>query len=448
MSATVSSSLESLNSSFTSARSSLGMYLRPSRFKRRRKESPGSLAYNPELDFEDQSSHSSQEIEESDTDPEEAVLPRTPPGHVHRFKKAPRALHNSLAVTQPGGKICPVMSIRRPGQVAHFVAQATVEDVLERFDLILGLEKGYFNLHCTSNVVYCSADIHHAMDAGFCLFLPSSDVLQAMRDAIRNFGVPPDREYEPRSQVNAAIPPETPRNSAGYVHHELVFGRHLSRPYRFIPLDCWPENRSIYRVTNVNADSGDYDVEFFRPPFVRNGELAMPEVDLHVDPYFVVWKAYVALTQRPSRTSRLPIMPGSEAMTAQLLVRKELDIVHEIGLFIEFLTLPAAFKMSPLRRDRINNELQSAEQDDDDEKDDYDQEEVSQEGDERTDDEYEGDEDEDDDHGDDEHEADTPAIGNDAHDSDESVSSDGSSDGIVGELHHSLLAAFKEVAPK
>ena len=85
--------------------------------------------------------------------------------------------------------------------------------------------------------------------------------------------------------------------------------------YQFIPSVDWRPYVHI-PIATQNQD-GEYKTEYYECPSLDATESHLPPVTMHCSPYFVVWKAYWAIT---TKGHRLPAW-----------ARQEEDLIIQIG---------------------------------------------------------------------------------------------------------------------
>ncbi|KAI4517391.1 hypothetical protein K525DRAFT_273664 [Schizophyllum commune Loenen D] len=366
---------------------------RKSRRKRPRKETLDDLGYNPRLDPD-------LELSEARNAPD-----ATPAGFFHRFKRLLKSAYARVAEVQPNDARCPVTLLSnamRLLQLAHLAPSSIDEATAQRLACILGLDIDCFNPGTSSNLLYLFMELHLALDAGFCIFVPSEEVLEVMDHAISNHGLPPpDTEFAEESGIKKHGRLHR-RNAAGYVNCDEVFKKNYPRPYDFLPLNNWPHHHCIWRLKSTKADarpashhnhntcenssdeeaddgkpmSGDASdpnadqerpppvegqsaphesqkdtgaegrpgIDIYQWPFVCDGRPTLPKVLLHNNVYLVAWNAYCTLKKLPEDKLR----NDSIEETAQNLFRgNQLDLLMSIGIKIEQLMMPSHFFRSP-----------------------------------------------------------------------------------------------------
>ncbi|KAL1684475.1 hypothetical protein GGG16DRAFT_119762 [Schizophyllum commune] len=232
-------------------------------------------------------------------------------------------------------------------------------ELLDVFDCLLGLKRGDFNPDLF-------VGLHQWLDKGRFAIVPSVEVLEAVNYAIRNNGLtPPHKVYSEEAKINVNLKPsDKKRNVAGFVNHEKIFGRHVPRPCRIIPLWGWSSEMCIFRKVDSTQVPGDYRI--YKYPFT--GEDELPVIILHNYPILIAWNAYLSLQMAESRKPKKK--KGERMVTAQTLAEHELELVTQIGDFIERFRPPAAFMRSPARdfgsrskSARIASQLESSESD-------------------------------------------------------------------------------------
>ncbi|KAL1714095.1 hypothetical protein EV715DRAFT_210260 [Schizophyllum commune] len=271
-------------------------------------------------------------------------LSRTPPGRAHRFKAFLKSVYERVAAAQASGAVCPISLLDNKTrgflQLAHLLWRSTDDAQLDVFDCILGMKRGEFNPNCTDNLLYMFVDLHHWLDGGFFAIVPPLDILKAINHAIHNSGFPDRNEiYSESAKIRTNLRRGGKTNAAGFIFHEKVFGRHEKRLYRVVPLAGWSRKMCIYRKA---ADGGYY---IYLWPFT--GENELPFVELHNNVYLVTWNAYLSLKKAALREVDTEVPP---VITAQTLAQTELDLVFQIGRYLEYgFKPPAAFYRSPPR---------------------------------------------------------------------------------------------------
>ncbi|KAL1660108.1 hypothetical protein GGF50DRAFT_63881 [Schizophyllum commune] len=321
---------------------------RKSRRKRPRKETLDDLGYNPRLDPD-------LELSEARNAPD-----ATPAGFFHRFKRLLKSAYARVAEVQPNDARCPVTLLSnamRLLQLAHLAPSSIDEATAQRLACILGLDIDCFNPGTSSNLLYLFMELHLALDAGFCIFVPSEEVLEVMDHAISNHGLPPpDTEFAEESGIKKHGRLHR-RNAAGYVNCDEVFKKNYPRPYDFLPLNNWPHHHCIWqRPPPVEGQSAPHEsqkdtgaegrpgIDIYQWPFVCDGRPTLPKVLLHNNVYLVAWNAYCTLKKLPEDKLR----NDSIEETAQNLFRgNQLDLLMSIGIKIEQLMMPSHFFRSP-----------------------------------------------------------------------------------------------------
>ncbi|KAL1695879.1 hypothetical protein GGG16DRAFT_44677 [Schizophyllum commune] len=338
--------------------------------KRRRKQTFDDLPYNPLLD------HVAQYAEET-----AGALNATPIGYFHRFKRLPKSAYKRVSKAQPNDARCPVTllsNVMRMLQLAHLAPNSTDMLTAQRLACILGLERDDFNLGTSSNLLYLFIDLHIALDAGLCVFVPSLEVLTIMDYAISHGGLPPpSQDFSDESGVKTN--PRLDRvNSAGFIHTDEVFIRNHPRPCDFVPLKGWSRKPDYQEAALTNtepslpehassaASINDPHVDVFRWPFItKNGDYMLPKVILHNNPWLIVWNGYVTLQEHHTDFNELNDLDDFED-TPQTVFSFQLQLIKKIGQHIAGLVLSSDFLASPDAPENPPDELNDAELDEDD----------------------------------------------------------------------------------
>ncbi|KAL1672586.1 hypothetical protein EV122DRAFT_224420 [Schizophyllum commune] len=316
-----------------------------SRRKRPRKDAFDDLAYNPLLD--------------PDLAPEDAI-DATPSGYLHRFRRLPKSVYERVAEVQPNDARCPVTLLSnsmRLLQLAHLAANSIDEVTAQRLAYVLGLELDCFNPGTSSNLLYLYMETHLALDAGFCVFVPSEEVLQVMDYALDHYGLPPPgMDFAEESGINAHYRLDR-RNTMGFLNCDEVFKKNYARPCDFLPLKNWPSEHCIWRLgspidtartsgrdhaaagENTGRPSG---LSVYRWPFISDGRPTLPKVLLHNKPYLIVWNGYVTLKKLEESCDK-----SLEGTAQELFQDTHIELIMRIGRKIEQQKLPSSFFRSP-----------------------------------------------------------------------------------------------------
>ncbi|KAL1754381.1 hypothetical protein FB107DRAFT_215895 [Schizophyllum commune] len=306
----------------------------------------------------------------------------TPAGHHHRYKPLPKGTYKRVEEVQPNGARCPVTlmdNFMHLLQLAHLIPRAIELLTAQKIACVRGLERDAFNSGTSANLLYLKPEIHGAMDAGLCILVPPMPVLRAARHAIYNKGMPPDQLPDAEKHgINMAIE-DTSENAAGYIHHEQLFKKHFHRSHHFLPLSRWDRKHTIdrpvfYGSTSTPSDvfehSNKFKVKHYRWPFT--GDNKLPEVLLHNDPWCVIYNGHLTLKiceaarRAPSEADdegsdadsdfgdAQDAQSGSEdaqfGPTLQDAFAVELQLIKEIGQYIDDMTLTPAFLESPSKK--------------------------------------------------------------------------------------------------
>ncbi|TRM63444.1 hypothetical protein BD626DRAFT_456798 [Schizophyllum amplum] len=217
----------------------------------------------------------------------------TPPGN--RVKEDPRPSPEDLEKVAPAGARCAATgkgNKNRLLQIGHVADRATCIAHLRAIEIAFGLEPEEMNLDTRPNLIFLTPDMHASFDRGLWIILPMKSVLNKLLMALlTKTSHDCDREGEPK------------KNSHGFLHHEDVFEfSDAGRKFMLVPLSNWDEDEPI---TIIKRNSmGKLAPKVYTPPFVTpvTKKPQLPLMTLHCSPYFVVWKAYWALT-RPGVTA-------------------------------------------------------------------------------------------------------------------------------------------------
>ncbi|KAL1699943.1 hypothetical protein EV121DRAFT_283736 [Schizophyllum commune] len=174
------------------------------------------------------------------------------------------------------------VSARMGIPIIHHTDRKTRSAELRKMEIALGEDQGKLNLDTRGNLMPVEATIHEAYDRGLITFSPTIPDLIKLSNALINKEV--DDWTEER-------PPH--KNAQGFIHHEEVFPLNgTGRKYHILPTKNWDHGCQISIKTDDDSVARPYD-----SPFVE-GKPPLPLVTIHCSPYFVVYKAYLALTEK------------------------------------------------------------------------------------------------------------------------------------------------------
>ncbi|KAI5886954.1 uncharacterized protein SCHCODRAFT_02590387 [Schizophyllum commune H4-8] len=270
-------------------------------------ERKDDLPYNPTINSSDDGGRNAKT---ADSD-----VKNTPAGHVYRYKPLPKETYKRVEEAQPYGARCPITlmdNFMHLLQLAHLIPRAIELLTAQKIACVRGMSRDAFNSGTSANLLYLKPEIHAAMDAGLCMFVPPMPVLLAARYAMKNNGMPPPTlEGAEQNGINMHIK-DTSENAAGYIHHEQLFEKNFHRLHRFLPLARWNRKHTIDRPVfygSTSTPSGAFEhsnkfkVKHYRWPFTGDDDL--PEVLLHNDPWCIIYNGHRAL-KKCSSAPRTP----------------------------------------------------------------------------------------------------------------------------------------------
>ncbi|TRM63456.1 hypothetical protein BD626DRAFT_389147, partial [Schizophyllum amplum] len=255
-----------------------------------------------DLSFEPSPAPSSDDTE-SQTESRGPTEWSTPPRNIDGWSARPPA--GPLAQVSFHGHRCSLSLFSNANcsvQGAHVVAHASDLRVTAGFEKFMVIPSGKLNLDRRSNRVFLDANLHIAYDHGKWAFIPLYEDLSRMNFALRRLQLQPaPGETEPPS-----------RNSEGFTPHEEVFPRKY-RDFHIVPFSTWGNEIPITRKVHVDQK----ECRVYLPPWTNPDDTpALPKATLHCSPYFITYKAYLALKQ-----------PGVHAP----LYPREVDLVIKNG---------------------------------------------------------------------------------------------------------------------
>ncbi|TRM63461.1 hypothetical protein BD626DRAFT_568860 [Schizophyllum amplum] len=190
-------------------------------------------------------------------------------------------------------------------QDAHILAHASDLRVTIAFQTFMVIER--LNLGSRFNRVFLDSRMHIAYDHGQLALIPVFADLQRLLRALQKKKLPPapGQDEEPA------------RNAAGFTPHEQVFPRDDEREFHIVPLSNWGD---VPIMRKVDVDGDEY--RLYRPPWTNpDGTPSLPMAKLHCSPYFVTYKAYLALKQPGVRAPLYPREVDLVIMNGQLMER-------------------------------------------------------------------------------------------------------------------------------
>ncbi|KAL1703167.1 hypothetical protein EV121DRAFT_208476 [Schizophyllum commune] len=269
-----------------------GSFFAPNKRIKVAAEQKDDLPYNPTINSSNDGGRDAQ-----------AAVQNTPAGHIHRHKPLPKATYKRVEEVQPYGARCPVTlmdNFMHLLQLAHLIPRAIELLTAQKIACVRGLSRDAFNSGTSANLLYLNAEIHGAMDAGLCVFVPPMSVLRAAHHAIRNNGMPPPVLPDAEEHgINMQIK-DTSENAAGYIHHEQLFKKNFHRLHHFLPLARWNRKHTIDRPvffgsastpSDAFEHSNKFKVKHYRWPFTGDDDL--PEVLLHNDPWCTIYNGHL-----------------------------------------------------------------------------------------------------------------------------------------------------------
>ncbi|KAL1742942.1 hypothetical protein HDZ31DRAFT_42095 [Schizophyllum fasciatum] len=170
-------------------------------------------------------------------------------------------------------------------QVIHHVARATKSQEVLMLEAVMGVDQGKLNVDTRLNLVPMDSSLHGAYDAGLWCYLPTMPVLLRLYKAL---------ELKQLDGWTGRHPPH--QNKSGFIHHELVFPFDgAGMDFHVVPMMSWDVNSHIPIAKKL--PNGEYKTVSYVAPFTTpSGKSRLPLVSMHCSPYFVVSKAYWALT--------------------------------------------------------------------------------------------------------------------------------------------------------
>ncbi|KAI5886887.1 uncharacterized protein SCHCODRAFT_02692726 [Schizophyllum commune H4-8] len=166
--------------------------------------------------------------------------------------------------------------------IIHHADRKIKSEKLRTMEITFGEDQGKLNLDTRGNLMPVEPSVHEAYDRGLIVFSPTLPDLIKLSNALIN------------KEVDGWTKQRPPyKNAQGFIHHEDVFPLDgTGREYHILPTEKWDHGSHI----SIKAD-GDIEAQPYKSPF-KEGAPPLPLVTIHCSPYFVVYKAYQAMTKK------------------------------------------------------------------------------------------------------------------------------------------------------